>query len=149
MASRRRIGSAAAVTIVFLLSMLSLGGLVHAAGGTADNVVGQIDFFHSGLNFIDGRGLSFPDGIAIDPVGGEVYVADYQNNRVLGWKSATEFAGNQSADLVIGQSDLYASYCNRIPGAGPHSSATGTPNQNTLCGPEGVAVKCLCCGRRQ
>jgi len=140
MASRRRIGSAATVTAVFLFSVLSSGGLVHAAGGTADNVVGQIDFFHSGLNFIDGRGLSFPDGIAIDPVGGEVCVADYQNNRVLGWKSATEFAGNQSADLVIGQSDLYASYCNRIPGAGPHSSATGTPNQNTLCGPEGVAV---------
>jgi sugar lactone lactonase YvrE len=140
MAGRRRIGSTATVAIVFLFSVLSLAGLLHAAGGTADHVVGQIDFLHNGQNFIDGRGLSFPDGIAIDPVGGEVYVADYQNNRVLGWKSAAEFAGNQSADLVIGQADFYSSYCNLIPGANPHSSTTGTPGQNTLCAPEGIAV---------
>jgi hypothetical protein len=140
MARRGRIRLAATVTIVCLLGALSLGGLVHAAGGTADNVVGQIDFSHNGQNFIDGRGFSFPDGIAIDPVGGEVYVADYQNNRVLGWKSPAEFAGNQSADLVIGQADIYSSYCNRNPGAAPHTNTLGTPGQNTLCGPEGIAL---------
>lgn len=140
MAGRGRIESAAYVTMVVLSSMLSLGGVVHAAGTTADHVVGQIDFLHRGPNFIDGHGFYFPDGIAIDPVGGEVYVADVQNNRVLGWKSAAEFSGNQSADLVIGQSDFYSSYCNLIPGANPNSSTSGTPGQNTLCGPEGIAV---------
>jgi hypothetical protein len=68
MAGRRRIGSTATVAMVFLFIVLSLGGLLHAAGGTADNVVGQIDFLHNGQNFIDGRGVSSPDGIAIDPV---------------------------------------------------------------------------------
>ncbi len=126
--------------IVGLLSAISIVALVHAAGGTADNVAGQIDFVHNGQNFVDGRGFWFPDGVTIDPVGGEVYVADAANNRVLGWKSAAEFAGNQPADLVIGQADFYSSYCNRIPGASPHSSTTGAPGQNTLCRPDGVAV---------
>ena len=126
-----------AVPVLCILAVVFMVALLHATGGTADHVAGQIDFVHSAANFVDGRGLSFPAAVAVDPVGGEVYVADTSNNRVLGWKSAAEFQGNQPADLVIGQPDAYSYDCNRTPG---QVSPGSSPNQNTLCNPQGVAV---------
>jgi DNA-binding beta-propeller fold protein YncE len=126
-----------AVPVLCILAVVFMVALLHATGGTADHVAGQIDFVHSAANFVDGRGLYFPAAVAVDPVGGEVYVADTSNNRVLGWKSAAEFQGNQPADLVIGQPDAFSYDCNRTPG---QVSPGSSPNQNTLCNPEGVAV---------
>jgi sugar lactone lactonase YvrE len=123
--------------VLSLLAVVFMVALLHATGGTADHVVGQIDFVHSAVNFVDGRGLYFPAAVAVDPVGGEVYLADANNNRVLGWKSASEFQGNRPADLVIGQPDPYSYDCNQTPG---QVSPGSSPNQNTLCNPEGVAV---------
>lgn len=130
--------SAVVVSIVCVLGIVFSAALLEATGGTADHVVGQMDFTKNAANFVDGRGLNFPSAVAVDPVGGEVYVADTDNNRVLGWKSASEFQGNQPADIVIGQPDFNSYYCNQTVGA--LSPGNSTPAQNTLCNPEGVAV---------
>src|SRR5579871_401516 len=60
-------------------------------------------------NLVEGREFDSPYGVAVDtsvspPI---VYVADSQNNRVLGWKNATSFTNGAFADLVIGQPDFY------------------------------------------
>jgi secreted PhoX family phosphatase len=72
------------VGILCLLGVVFGAALLDATGGTADHVVGQIDFTKNAANFVDGRGFNSPSAVAVDPVGGEVYVADTDNNRVLG-----------------------------------------------------------------
>ncbi len=66
-------------------------GLLRAGVGTssADRVLGQIDFVKNQVNFVDAIGMNAPAGVAIDKANGHVLVADSQNNRVMGWKSAT------------------------------------------------------------
>jgi sugar lactone lactonase YvrE len=126
---------------VFLIVMLSTSLLarpVHATGGTADNVIGQINFVNDVANFVDGSGLYGPSAMALDPVGGEFYVADSLNHRVLGWASTAAFVGNLPADVVIGQNDSYSYYCNQNSSA--TSAVPGTPGPNTLCSPNAVAV---------
>jgi sugar lactone lactonase YvrE len=78
---------------------------------------------------VDAKGLSSPDAVAIDASAtpNRVYVADENNNRVLGWTDADSFTNGAPADLVIGQPDFISSNCN----------ATGA---GSLCKPNGVAV---------
>ncbi|HLI80461.1 MAG TPA: choice-of-anchor D domain-containing protein [Candidatus Binataceae bacterium] len=75
---------------------------------TANLELGQPDFSHSLVNLVDGRSLARPLQITIDSSGAtaHLYVADADNNRVLGWKDATGFANGAMADIVIGQSDF-------------------------------------------
>ena len=59
-------------------------------------------------NLVEGREFNNPQAVALDtsrtpPI---LYVADFGNNRVLAWKSATGFSNGAYADLVIGQRDL-------------------------------------------
>jgi uncharacterized protein (TIGR03437 family) len=81
---------------------------------------------------VEGREFEFPTAIALDtttnPPG--LYVADSNNNRVLGFHSATAFANGQAADIVIGQNDLVTTLA-----AGP-----GTARTTGLTGPSGLAV---------
>ena len=74
--------------------------------------------------------MNAPAGVAIDKANGHVIVADSQNNRVMGWLSATAFAAGGAADLVIGQADFNSSGCNQNAAA---------PDATTLCRPIGVA----------
>jgi hypothetical protein len=50
-----------------------------------------------------------------------IWVADTENNRVLGWSSITVFAAHGPANIVIGQSDITANACNvlREPESSP------------------------------
>jgi sugar lactone lactonase YvrE len=89
---------------------------------TADLVLGQFDFIHNRLNRTKAPGLDFGFGLsasvvptvgmAVDPLD-HVYVTDYFNNRVLGWRSAGALASGQPADLVIGQPDFISSMVNQ------------------------------------
>ena len=124
-------------TVSALLTSVLIAATAQAMGTAADNVGGQIDFVHKGTNFVDGRGFVAPVAVAVSPAG-EVYVADYINNRILGWRSSIEFAGNQAADIVVGQPDFYSSNCNQIASATTFSP--GSPGAATLCGPQGLAV---------
>ena len=93
-------------------------------------MLGQIDFINNQVNFVDAIGMNAPVGVAIDKANGHVIVADSQNNRVMGWKSASAFAAGGAADLVIGQPDFNSSGCNQNAAA---------PSAMTLCRPIGVA----------
>ncbi len=44
-----------------------------------------------------------------------IYVADLQNNRVLGWHNATGFANGAPADVVVGQPNFYSNDCVDFP----------------------------------
>jgi sugar lactone lactonase YvrE len=122
----------------FFVALASLLGAVRApaalaTGGddTADRVLGQVSFAYDGINLVDGRGLYYPMGVAIDQssMPNRVYVADDQNSRVLAWADAAAFVSGAPADLVIGQPDVFSSGCN-----------TGGVSATSLCNPFGVAV---------
>jgi uncharacterized protein (TIGR03437 family) len=62
-----------------------------------------------GPNYLEGRELSSPDGIALDtsvspPI---LYIADSGNHRVLAYRYATQLVAGSHADLIIGQIDPY------------------------------------------
>src|SRR5208282_1385113 len=105
-------------------------------GGLADLVIGQPAFSSNGCNNAgpSAGSLCVPDGVAVD-ASGNLYVADYSNNRVLEYN--TPFAGCGSFPCVGGPA-------NRVFGQGG-SSHTNTCNKSgvsasSLCGPFGVAL---------
>ncbi len=97
----------------------------------ADAVLGQLGFRHNGVNLVDGAGLSGPTGVALDTsvTPNRLYVADFWNSRVLGWRDVTAFQNGSPADLVLGQPDMLTSGCN----SQGRSAAS-------LCEPSAVAV---------
>ncbi len=99
-----------------------------AVGDIADVVLGQANFTYNLADFPSARKLNSPQGVAID-ASGNLYVADVENSRVLGWNSAMAFANGSPANLVIGQPDFYSTSCN--------SSGISA---SSLCNPVGVAV---------
>ena len=119
---RRSLGTAVAMIAV-------CAAIVLASGTTGDRVLGQLDFAHDSPNLVDAKGVSSPNDVAIDlsATPNRIYVADEENNRVLGWKDAASFGNGTPADLVIGQPDFFSSDC----------VATGN---DSLCTPAGVAV---------
>ena len=77
-------------------------------------IVGQAVLQQQGVltatapNLVEGREFNNPQAIAVDASANPpiLYVADFGNNRVLGWKNASAFTKGNFADLVIGQRDL-------------------------------------------
>jgi sugar lactone lactonase YvrE len=87
-----------------------------ANGMSASLVLGQASFTAGGAS--GGQsGFYWPFGIAFDS-SGNLYVADYGNNRTL--EFAPPFSNNQNASLVLGQTN-FTSY-------GPATTATGQSN---------------------
>jgi hypothetical protein len=91
-------------------------------------VIGQTKILLSSTqpNLVEGRELAGPSGVAVDLSSGSpgaIYVADTGNNRVLAWKSATNFTDGAMADAVIGQKDLLP----RLPRARRPDSAAASP----------------------
>jgi sugar lactone lactonase YvrE len=101
---------------------------------TADAVLGQLDFTHQSDNLTDARGLINPESVAIDAsvTPNRIYVADFNNSRVLAWNDASSFATGAPADLVVGQPDFLSYFCDGSSGASVSAS--------DLCFPEGLAV---------
>lgn len=98
--------------------------------GTASNPL-AVDTI--GPNYMEGRELNGPDGIALDtsvspPI---LYIADSGNNRVLGYRYATQLVAGAHADIVIGQVDFW--------GNGEQNPANGG-RQSGLSNPTGLAV---------
>jgi sugar lactone lactonase YvrE len=98
-------------------------------GTTADLVFGQAGSFATGDCNHGGVGpgsLCAPYGIALDG-SGDLYVADYGNDRLLEYNSP--LASNLTAATVFGQGGSFAS-----------SGCGASPTPSTLCTPTGVAV---------
>ena len=99
---------------------------------TAPLELGQIDFVHNTPN-IGGPFAASSNGVAVDrnSFPNHLYVSDALNHRVLGYRDATGFTNSAPADLVLGQSDFFAS-----GGIGPPSPSNAT----AFGGPAGIAV---------
>ena len=82
-------------------------------------------------NYVEAKDLYNPTAIALDPSSTppSVYVADTSNNRVLGWKYASQLRNGAPADIVVGQKDFFST----LP-QGPGGLTTG------LNAPTGLAV---------
>jgi len=89
---------------------------------SAEAVLGQPDFTSdAATDPPTASSLNGPGGMAFDSQG-NLYVADFDNKRVLRWANPTTIASGSPADAVIGQADFTS---NASPGPGPHSRFSG------------------------
>lgn len=104
------------------------------SGDPADMVIGQPNLRTAAAN-VDSQGSSnptqsglfAPEGIAVNPVDGTLYVADRGNNRLLRFRRPVEQSGRIVPDAVIGQPDFT-------------SSASALVSATSLSAPGGVAI---------
>ena len=93
-------------------------------GSLASGVLGQTNFTNDSTGTSASKFIG-NEHLAVDALG-TLWVADYNNNRVLGFKNAAEKADGANADLVIGQANFTDSSC--------------TPSSTATCGPSDVAI---------
>ena len=105
---------------------------------TATRELGQRDFGYFAPNWIEGRelNLGYSGGVVVDATSNppHLYIADTYNNRVLGYRDARNVRPGDTANLAIGQPDLFSSGIN-----GPVNDAN-KPNNAGLSLPVGLAV---------
>lgn len=127
-------------SIVYIIGALaaSLPALAQTPlNQTPTRVIGQDNLNVTSLspNLVEGREFDAPLGVALDlsvnPP--HLYVADTNNNRVLGWANAASFSNGQKADLVVGQPDFVTTFA-QGPNRGTGARITG------LATPVGIAV---------
>src|SRR5258706_8279745 len=98
-----------AVLLVLLAGWAAPPPLAQAANldTTADTVLGQADFTHGTGNAggLNASGLDFPEAVALD-AGGNLFVADKLNNRVLEYDAP--LTTHQAASRVFGQPNFTA-----------------------------------------
>lgn len=96
------------------------------------NVTGSATPLSIAPNAVVGRELSVPVALAIDSSSSPavLYAADFNNNRVLAWRNPAAAGNGATADLVVGQQDLYS-----VSPQGP-----GRQFKTGLYLPNGVAV---------
>ena len=110
--------------------------------GAATSVIGQLDFPYTGVDLVEGREFNIfstggANGSAVLDQSSNpphLYVADSQNNRILGFKDFNSLQNGQKADLVIGQPDLLRTVVN-YPSGDPTQ-----PNAQGLRSPTSLAV---------
>ena len=101
-------------------------------GDPADFVIGQPNL-RTGVANVDTQGstdpsstsLSSPEGLAIDPVRGTLFVSDSGNNRVLRFPRPVNQSGRIAPDAVLGQANFT-------------SSASAAVNSSSLNAPAGL-----------
>jgi streptogramin lyase len=79
-----------------------------ANGAKADGVLGQPNFTSS-VQATTQSGMSYQSGVAVDNSTGRLYVADYENNRILVFNSAATLANGANASYVLGQTNFTTS----------------------------------------
>jgi len=95
---------------IFLLTTISLS--VYAQLPLSDNmpavgVLGQADFVTAPVSALPTAStMKEPKGIAVDPTTGKLFVADYQNRRVLRWSSTDKMINGAAAEAVLGEPDF-------------------------------------------
>ncbi len=97
-------------------------------GQAAELVLGQPNPQQSNQHGIGPNGLSYPWGAAVDPITGDLYVADSGDNRVVRFPKPFANPTSVQPDAVYGQPDFAT--------VAPDSSGI---TQHTLYGPRGVA----------
>src|SRR5258706_1466506 len=82
----------------------------------ADHVLGQVDFGHNS-DHLTAAGLFYPDGVAVNPRTGRLFVSDAGHNRVLSWPNALALTNGQPAGLVLGQPSFITTSANNGGGS--------------------------------
>lgn len=108
--------------------------------GAATRVIGQLDFPYTGVDLVEGREFNIfsPGGANGSAVVDQssnpahLYVADSQNNRILGFKDFNGLQNGQKADLVIGQPDLLRTVVNYPTGDPTQPNAQGLRSPTSL-----------------
>lgn len=121
----------------------ALPGRILGQAARPGTVASYLSPASTGPNLVEGRELSSPQALAVDVSGATpaLYVADSQNNRVLGWKDASALKDAQSgkfgvkADVVIGQLDFSSTIT-----YGQGGSRSLSAFSSGLFGPASVAV---------
>ena len=121
----------------------ALPGRILGQAARPGTVASYLSPASTGPNLVEGRELSSPQSLAIDVSGATpaLYVADSQNNRVLGWKDASALKDVKSgkfgvkADVVIGQLDFSSTVA-----YGQGGSKSLSAFSSGLFGPSSVAV---------
>lgn len=122
-----------------LFSLVAAVSLSHAwaqplLNTTPSRVIGQpaVNFRSANPNTVEGREFFAPWSVAVDTSSSPnaIYVADFGNNRVLGWRDAATFTNGAQADIVVGQVDKVSTQA-----LGP-----GTTRLTGLSSPGSVAV---------
>jgi sugar lactone lactonase YvrE len=89
-----------ALTSMSLLAQVPLSNSIAAVG-----VLGQTDLVSNTAGLSTTK-LDLPKGIALDPTTGKLFVADYNNRRVLRWSSVDKMTSGAAAEAVLGQPDF-------------------------------------------
>jgi len=100
-------------------------GIVQEFDTLADEVYGQPDFT-SGAVPIDTNALTLhqpADVFVFDT--GQIFMADTENNRVLGWDSVDLYENGDPADLVLGQPDFVTADAPAPPSAASMNAPAG------------------------
>jgi uncharacterized protein (TIGR03437 family) len=96
----------AALTVAMQLPVLPQSVL----NTTPSRIVGQpaLDYRSGNPNVVEGREFLSPQNVVVDRSTNppSLYVSDFGNNRVLGWRDALAFANGAPADIVLGQTDF-------------------------------------------
>lgn len=105
---------------------------ITSSGQAASLTIGQItdsdtvDFYGNTLNNPQNRGMNRPSGMAVDSIGGRLFVSDTENNRVLVFNlDGTNNVIDRSADLVLGQQTFSTTLVNS--GGSPSASSMNSP----------------------
>jgi uncharacterized protein (TIGR03437 family) len=108
-----------------------------ALSGTPTRAIGQNSLLNGAPNLIEGREFNGPIAMALDTSTNPpaLYVSDFFNNRVLGFKNATSFTNGQKADLVIGQLDFVSNGAQ-----GPAVSTANGGRATGLTAPSGLVT---------
>jgi sugar lactone lactonase YvrE len=93
-----------------------------ANGAAASVVIGQVNFTTGAAQPLSASSLNGAYCVAAAP-DGTLWVGDYLNHRVLGFRNSTGFVTGSSASLVLGQPDFVT---NGTPG--PSSTTISTPS---------------------
>lgn len=121
---------AARVAAVFLLALPAAPAQRFVSGQAADVVLGQPSFTATAFSPTTGARFHQPNAAAVDPTTGKVFVADYNNSRVLRFSSAAAAQIGAFPEAVFGQPSF----------GGDLANWSGTPNGDTLAGPQGLTV---------
>jgi sugar lactone lactonase YvrE len=122
----RFVGSAfIIVALLLMLTIPALAAFTPSNGQAATLVLGQPNFT-SKVSHLTQNGLSYSEGVAVDPSSHKVFVADSNNNRVLRFASIYSLTNGAAAEAVLGQPNF--------------TSRTSHTTRNGMYYPTGVFV---------
>ncbi|MGC2304062.1 hypothetical protein [Candidatus Binatus sp.] len=99
-----RISGSIAIAILIAIAAFALVA-VATQEPTPDNFLGQGNLTEGLPNFINRFGFDAPVAVAIDrsATPNHLWIADWNNNRVLGYQNAPGFTNGKDADMILGE----------------------------------------------